>query len=98
MSPPMTPMPAPDWLRHLNEARNGYQELFGWPVSVQVGQRNLVMRLGEVLDAVSMPAALGSRVRAHLEMSLMGGPIIASSDGTRWTFLAKPDYPIRPTA
>jgi hypothetical protein len=90
-------MPAPDWLRELARASAGYQELFGWPVSVQVGLRTLVVEIGQVLDAVIMPAALGSRVRAQLEMSMMSGPIIANGDGTRWTFLAKPESPMRST-
>jgi hypothetical protein len=88
--------PAPTWLRELAEARARYQELLGWPVSVQVGYRNLVVAVGEVLVAIAMPAGLGARVRTQLGMSIMAGPIIASADGSRWTFLAKSGSAIRP--
>lgn len=90
-----TPRPAPGWLRELVDARASYQERLGWPVSVQVGQRNLVVATGGVLAAVAMPAALGSRVRAQLGIAILSAPIVANADGTRWTFLAKPDRPVR---
>lgn len=89
--------PAPDWLRELAAARARYEELLGWPVSVQVGQRNLVVEVGQVLVAIAMPAALGARVRAQLGISMVSAaPIIANPDGTRWTFLARSGSSIRP--
>jgi hypothetical protein len=90
-----TSRPAPAWLRELVDARAAYQERVGWPVSVQVGQRNLVVATGQELAAVEMPARLGSRVRAQLGISILSGPIVSNEDGTRWTFLAKPDRPVR---
>jgi hypothetical protein len=91
----VTPTPAPDWLRELADARATYQELFGWPVSVQVGRRSLVVAVGPALTAVAMPADLGARVRAQLDISILSAPIVANPDGTRWTFLARPDLPVR---
>ncbi len=86
----MKSLPAPGWLRDLVDAKAAYQELLGWPVSVRVGQRNLVVAVGQVLDAVTMPAALGSSVRAQLEPT----PIMTNSTGS-WTFLARPaPFPI----
>lgn len=89
-----TPRPAPDWLRELADARATYEELLGWPVSVQVGARKLVVATGSVLAAVAMPAQLGAQVRAQLDISILSAPIVANADGTRWTFLAKPDMPV----
>ncbi len=83
----MKPLPAPEWLRGLADARAAYQELLGWPVSVQVGERRLVVAIGSVLGAVVMPAVLGARVRAQLERPV---PIVGNSDGTRWTFIGRP--------
>jgi hypothetical protein len=82
-------VPAPDWLRELAEARANYQELLGWPVSVRVGERNLVVAVGREIDAVTMPAGLGAGVRALLGYSAMA-PILVNSDGEWWTFFAKP--------
>ena len=83
--------PAPGWLRQLADAKAAYQELFGWPVSVAVGERNLVVALGRVVDAVTMPAVLGAKVLAQLGVPV---PVVANSEGTRWTFFAKPAAPI----
>src|SRR2546428_2624978 len=90
------PAPAPVWLRELATARASYQELLGWPVSMQISQRNLVVEVGAALVAASMPAGLGARVRAQLGMSFVSAPIIANRDGTRWTFLAGPGHAERP--
>jgi hypothetical protein len=97
MSITRTSNPAPAWLRELADARATYQELFGWPVSVQVGRRALVVATGKELVAVAMPAALGARVRAQLEISILSAPILANPDDTRWTFLARPIGPVRPS-
>jgi hypothetical protein len=86
----MKPLPAPEWLRGLADARAAYQELLGWPVSVQVGERHLVVAIGSVLGAIEMPAVLGARVRAQLDRP---APIVANADGTRWTFLGRPGAP-----
>jgi hypothetical protein len=81
--------PAPAWLRDLAAARAHYEELFGWPVSVQVGQRQLVVALGQVLDAITMPAALAAQVQGQLGIAMLSGPVIAHPDNGRWTFLTQ---------
>jgi hypothetical protein len=81
--------PAPAWLRDLAAARAHYEELFGWPVSVQVGQRQLVVALGQTLDAITMPAALASQVHGQLGIAMLSGPVIAHPDGGYWTFLTQ---------
>jgi hypothetical protein len=81
--------PAPDWLRELYAARAHYEELHGWPVSVHVGQRQLVVALGQSLDAITMPAELASRVQEQLGIAMLSGPVVAHPDGSRWTFLTQ---------
>jgi hypothetical protein len=92
----ITNRPAPAWLRELAHGRDTYEELLGWPVSVQVGKRVLIVAIGQVVDAVSMPAALGMLVRAQLDIAMLSGPIVADPDGRRWTFLTKPLDRLRP--
>src|SRR6266536_2906710 len=70
----ITNRPAPAWLRELAHGRDIYEELLGWPVSVQVGKRVLIVAIGQALDAVSMPAGLGALVRAELGIALLSGP------------------------
>jgi hypothetical protein len=81
--------PAPEWLRELYAARAHYEELHGWPVSVHVGQRQLVVALGQSLDAITMPAGLAARVQGQLGIAMLSGPVIAHPDGDRWTFLTQ---------
>jgi hypothetical protein len=81
--------PAPAWLRNLATARAHYEETFGWPVAVQVGQRQLAVALGQTLDAITMPAELGAQVHAQLGIAMLTGPVIAHPDGGRWTFLTQ---------
>lgn len=81
--------PAPAWLRELAAARAHYEELFGWPVAVQVGQRQLAVALGHSMDAITMPATLAEQVHAQLGIALLAGPVIAHPDGGRWTFLTQ---------
>lgn len=92
----LTTQRAPAWLRELAVAQADYTELFGWPVSMRVGARNLVIAIGTVLDAVSMPAGLGARVRQELGIAMLSGPVFTDPDGQRWTFLTKLVTAIRP--
>lgn len=78
------------WLRDLVMVRTNVEEEFGWPVTVEVQQRRLVVAVGGVLDAVTMPAALGGEVLAQLRIAMLSGPVINNVDG-RWTFLTTPE-------
>jgi hypothetical protein len=82
----ITNRPAPAWLTELAHGRDAYEELLGWPVSVQVGDRLLILAVGQTVEAVTVPASLGAVVRAELGI----GPIVADPDGARWTFLTRP--------
>jgi hypothetical protein len=93
----ITNRPAPAWLRELAHGRAAYEELLGWPVSVQVGRRTLIVATGQAVDAVTMPAPLGARVRAELGIAMLTGPVAAEPDGRRWTFLTKPLTHLRPS-
>jgi hypothetical protein len=81
--------PAPGWLRNLAAARAHYEERFGWPVAVQVSEQQLAIALGQVVDAITMPAELGARVHAQLSIAMLAGPVIEHPDGKRWTFLTQ---------
>jgi hypothetical protein len=87
--------PAPEWLRDLMAARAHYEESLGWPMAVQITQRRLAVALGTVVDAITMPAALGTRVQAQLGIALLAGPVIGHTEGGRWTFLTQTVPPDR---
>lgn len=92
----ITNRPAPAWLRELAHGRATYEELLGWPVAVQVGNRVLILAIGQTVEAVTMPAALGAMVRDELGIALLSGPVSTDPEGRRWTFLTKPLETLRP--
>lgn len=92
----ITNRPAPAWLRELAHGRAEYEELLGWPVAVQVGNRVLIVAIGQTVEAVTMPAGLGARVHSEMGIAMLSGPVAADPDGRRWTFLTKPLDRLRP--
>src|SRR5436309_8245690 len=96
MTTSLTSLPAPTWLRQLTDARAAYEELLGWPVSIQVGRRDLVVVVGGTVGAVGMPARLGAGVRQELGFTMLCGPIVADPTGSWWTFLTMPVGTLRP--
>jgi hypothetical protein len=83
----------PQWLLELATARTHYEERFGWPVSISIVERQLSITLGHTLDAITMPAPLGTLVHHQLGIAMLAGPVIANPDGTHWTFLTQPAPP-----
>ena len=92
----LTTRPAPVWLRELTDARAQYEEELAWPVSLQVGRRDLAIVVGGGIAAIGMPARLGARVRQNLDIAMLCGPIVADPGRTWWTFLIQPVGVIRP--
>lgn len=81
---------APPWLRELVDARTHYEEMFGWPVAIEIEQQVVAAPTGGVLDAVTMPATLGRRVLADLQLMMLEAPVVAAPDDTSWMFLTQP--------
>ncbi|MBE8523068.1 hypothetical protein ILP97_37195 [Amycolatopsis sp. H6(2020)] len=50
----------------------------------------IVLQLGGVFGAVSMPAVLGHKVVASLQIRRMSAPALAHPGGQRWTLLSGP--------
>jgi len=96
MTTTITNRPAPWWLRELAHGRAAYEELLGWPVSVQVGNRVLIVSISSSIAALTMPAALGAAVREELTVALQDGPVLTDPEGSRWTFLTRPAECLRP--
>jgi hypothetical protein len=96
MTTSITNRPAPWWLRELAHGRAAYEEMLGWPVSVQVGNRVLIVAIGSSVAAMTMPAALGAAVRGELSLAMQNGPVLSDPDGLMWTFLTRPAECLRP--
>jgi hypothetical protein len=80
---------APAWLRELTTARTNYEELHGWPAVVEVSSRCLKLPVGQAVDAVRMPAALGELVQFQLQVMMLDGPVIAGPQSGWLTFLTE---------
>lgn len=91
----LTTMPATlastaGWLRDLTTAKTRCEEDWGLPVSLDVAKHRLVVVVGAVVDAITMPDTLGEKVLGELRVMMLAGPVVASPDGTWWTFLTRP--------
>jgi len=90
MSTSITNHPAPQWLRELARGRAAYEELLGWPVTVQVSNRALTLVAGDDVSAMTMPVTLGALVRKELGVAMQHAPVVSTPDGRNWTFLTRP--------
>ncbi|WP_133116441.1 hypothetical protein [Amycolatopsis antarctica] len=66
-----------------------YWATCGLPAQLVDGNR-IALRLGGLLGAVTMPAALGRKVAPSLRVRAMPAPALAHPGGERWTFLSGP--------
>ncbi len=66
-----------------------YQTECGLPARLVDGDR-IVLQLGGVFGAVTMPAGLGRKVVASLRVRAMPAPALAHPGGQRWTLLSGP--------
>jgi hypothetical protein len=80
---------APEWLHELARARTDYEERLGWPVGMDVTNRQLVVLAGRALGAMTMPARLGHHVLTELRIAILAGPVLEAAD-RRWVFLTEP--------
>lgn len=84
---PISAPTAQVWLRELAAARTAYEERLGWPVSLDVTARSLILGAGRIVDALTVPTPLAGLAQAELEVMMLAGPVIASPDGGSWTLL-----------
>jgi hypothetical protein len=95
MTDSITNQPAPQWLRDLARGRASYEELLGWPVTVQVTTRTLTLHLDDTVSALTMPVALGTVVRRELGVAMQHAPVISDPEALTWTFLTRPPEELR---
>ncbi|GAB3677678.1 hypothetical protein GCM10027597_18850 [Saccharopolyspora tripterygii] len=67
-----------------------FSELLKWPVSIDVTHKRLVVRTGDVLDALVLPRTLAEPVALELSSSLMTGPVSRDESSGWWTFITEP--------
>ncbi|MBB5158887.1 hypothetical protein BJ970_006486 [Saccharopolyspora phatthalungensis] len=89
-SKPIDPGTAGDQPSELAQDAARYAELLGCSLDIDAATGRIIAVTGDALDAITMPAELGTRVAAGLAISLMSGPILRSPNQRTWTFLTRP--------
>ena len=73
----------------LAAAASVFTEHLGWPVSFDVARKRLVVRTGDLFDALRLRQPLAEPVALDLASHLMTGPVCIDSHGW-WTFITEP--------
>ncbi|GAA4010624.1 hypothetical protein GCM10022247_36050 [Allokutzneria multivorans] len=67
-----------------------YRRDFNLPARFEAPSRCIVLPLGHLVGAVSVPRGQGDRVLTELRMRFLGGPIVENLETRRWTFITGP--------
>jgi hypothetical protein len=85
--------------RKLDQVRrlsNSYRSLFNWPTTVDNETCSISLRIGEVVDALTMRAGFAAEVNNILTVHMMRAPIIvAPGTPNDWIFLTQPRTELR---
>ncbi|MGI9004459.1 MAG: hypothetical protein ACR2GH_22880 [Pseudonocardia sp.] len=71
-------------------ARYRYEYLL--PAVVDPASRRILLPIGGLIGAVTMPHELGRRVLAGLRVRMLAGPVVEHPHSQRWTFLTGPGH------
>ncbi|MGB3441116.1 MAG: hypothetical protein WBA97_20395 [Actinophytocola sp.] len=69
-----------------------YRDEFGLSATVDRATRRILMPVGGLIGAVTMPLDLGRRVQAGLQIRMLAGPVIERAQTQRWTFITGPRH------
>ncbi|AHI00291.1 hypothetical protein GCM10010174_83980 [Kutzneria viridogrisea] len=76
--------------QRLTEIAETYQRLYGWPARYEAHTGTVVLRLGEVVDAIAMRAGFAAEVQAMLGIGMLAGPVLAvAHHRPRWVLLTQ---------
>ncbi|WP_338600427.1 hypothetical protein [Saccharopolyspora sp. SCSIO 74807] len=69
-----------------------FSEHMGWPITIDVQHQRLVMRTGDVCEALILPRSLAEPVALELASSLMSGPVSRDNRDRWWTVITEPRH------
>jgi hypothetical protein len=76
-----------------SEERCGfYRSEYGLPATVDRSMQRILMPVGGLVGAITMPLELGQRVQAGLRIRMLAGPVIERAQTQRWTFITGPGH------
>lgn len=71
---------------------NFYRSEYGLPATVDRSKQRILMPVGGLIGAITMPLELGRRVQAGLKIRMLAGPVIERAQTQRWTFITGPGH------
>lgn len=69
-----------------------YRSEYGLPATVERATQRILMPIGGLVGAITMPLELGSRVQAGLRIRMLAGPVVERAQTHRWTFITGPGH------
>ena len=71
---------------------NFYRSEYGLPATVDRSKQRILLPVGGLIGAITMPLELGRRVQAGLKIRMLAGPVIERAQTQRWTFITGPGH------
>lgn len=71
-----------------------YRNQYQLPVTIDPTTHRILLPIGGLVGAVSMPQELGRCVLAGLRIRMLAGPVVDRPPTQRWTFLTGPGHPV----
>ncbi|MFB9617452.1 MULTISPECIES: hypothetical protein [Pseudonocardiaceae] len=69
-----------------------YRSEYGLPAALDRATERILMPVGGLVGAVTMPVELGRRVQAGLRIRMLAGPVVERTQTQRWTFITGPGH------
>jgi len=69
-----------------------YRHVYRLPSVVDPGTRRILLPVGGLVGAITMPLELGRRVLAGLTIRMLAGPVVDRPSTQRWTFITGPGH------
>ncbi len=69
-----------------------YRRDYQLPTTVDPTSRRILLPIGGLIGAVTMPSELGRHVLAGLRVRMLTGPVLEHPHAQRWTFLTGPGH------
>ncbi len=74
-----------------------YRHYYRLPTTVDPASGQILLPIGGLIGAVTMPTELGRRVLAGLRVRMLAGPVVEHPNAHRWTFLTGPGHTLTET-
>ncbi|MEC3978904.1 hypothetical protein [Amycolatopsis sp. H20-H5] len=74
-----------------------YHHVYRLPAAVDPATHRILLPVGGLVGAITMPVELGRRVLAGLRVRMLAGPVVDRPQTQRWTFITGPGHKLDET-